>query len=429
MRADADLMVFVGARWPALLREAVLLGCPPEQAAAAVTEALARSRRGWGRAHREEGVEQLVRDELARAIARRPRSATGEGERAELAERLVVLSPPTLEELRDHQRALHRRTAKQALVVLVPLLLVAAGVTVWTNRGSDDAPPESDDLPPAALTLEENPAGAVSWWANGKLHLDHVVMDVEDLRDMTRIGNGAVYGDDDGRVVYIGDDGARELLGHKDPDVPVAATDETGLAAWYDPGSGEVVTVHASSGEVVLRTGVADHPRVVAVDGDVVYLVGEAGSRALLPTGPASEVPVSPAGLLDVRSRIRAFQVDPTTIQVIQSYFDVAFDLPGRGASLSSDGILVVSRLGEGDDAEAVVYDTRSGEEVATGLATTDLVLAASPGPRGTVAFVVAQGGLESGRDLQLRVCDLGVALCRIVARIPDHGSTPVLAR
>ena len=33
MRADADFMVYVAARWPALVREAVLLGCPPEQAA------------------------------------------------------------------------------------------------------------------------------------------------------------------------------------------------------------------------------------------------------------------------------------------------------------------------------------------------------------------------------------------------------------
>ena len=179
MRADADLMVFVGARWPALLREAVLLGCPPEQAAAAVTEALVRSRRDWARAHREEGVEQLVRDELARAVARRPRSATSEAERTEQADRLAVLSPPSLDELRGHQRALHRRTAKRALVVLVPLLLVAAGVTVWTNRGSDDPPPDPDDLPPAALTREENPAGSVTWWANGELHLDHVVLAVE----------------------------------------------------------------------------------------------------------------------------------------------------------------------------------------------------------------------------------------------------------
>jgi hypothetical protein len=255
------------------------------------------------------------------------------------------------------------------------------------------------------------------------------VLAVDGLRDMTRLGNGVVYGDDEGRVVYAAEDGARTVLGHKDPDVPVAATDETGLAAWFDPETRKVVAVDASSGDVVRRTGVGDRPRVVAVDGDVLYLVGEGGTRALLQTGPDTEVPISPAGLLDVRSRIRAFQLNESTIQVVQSYFNVSFDLPGRGASLSSDGNLVVSRIGEGDDVETVVYDTRSGAELPTGLATTDVVLAAAAGQPATVAFVVAQGGFESGRDLQLRICDLRVSLCRIVERIPDSSSTPVLAR
>jgi hypothetical protein len=429
MRADADFMVYVGARWPSLLREAVLRGCPPAQAGGAVTEALARCRRDWARAQREEGVDHLVRGELVRACARRPREATTEEKRREEAERLAVLAAPTLDELRDVQRAGQVRTARRALLVVVPLLLVAAGLTWWTTRGDHD-PPTDADLGPAALTREENPAGTVTWWARGELHLDHVVLAVEGVRDMTRLGNGAVYGDDEGRVVYVADDGSRSMLGHKDPDVPVAATDETGLAAWFDPEAEEVVAVRASSGHVVLRTGVGDAPRVVAVDGDVVYLVGADGSRALLPTGPASQVPVSPGDLLDVRSRVRAFQLDESTIQVVQSYFDVSYRLPGTGASLSPDGLFVVTRTGTGDDdAEVVVYDARSGKEAPTGLATTDVVLAAAPQDRGTVAFIVAQGGLESGRDLQLRVCDLRVSLCRILERIPDDDSTPVLAR
>jgi len=429
MRSDADLMVYVGARWPSLVREAVLLGCPPERAAGAVTEALARCRGDWARADREEGVDRLVHRELVRSCARRPGGATTEQERREQADELAVLAPPSLDELRDVQRAGQVRTARRALLVLLPLLLVGAGLTWWTTRGADDAPPDRDVGPAAVTAREQNPAGAVTWWANGELHLDHVVLAVEGLRDMTRLGSGAVYGDEEGRVVYVADDGSRSVLGHKDPDVPVAATDETGLAAWYDPDTKEVVAVTARTGQEVLRTGVGDGPRVVAVDGDVIYLVGAEGTRALLPTGPTSQVPVSPGDLLDVRSRVRAFQVNDSTIQVVQSYFNVSYDLPGRGASLSPDGVVVVSRLGVGDDAEAVVYDARSGDELASGLATTDLVLAASPGELGTVAFIVAQGGLESGRDLQLRVCDLRVSLCRIIERIPDDGSTPVLAR
>jgi hypothetical protein len=427
MRGDADFVVYVGARWPSLLHEAVLLGCPPELAAAAVTDALARSRREWARAQREEGVEQLVREELARACSRRPRATTSEEQRREQADQLPLLSPPSLDELREHQRARRVRTGKRVLLVLVPIVLVTAGLTWWTSGGGNGA--RRPELGPAALTRAENPAGEVTWWANGVLHLDHVILAVDGLRDMTRLGSGVVYGDEDGRVVYLADDGSRSVLGHKDPDVPVAATDENGVAAWFDPGAHEVVAVTASTGHVLRRTGVGDSPRVVAVDGDAIYLVGEDGSRALLRTGPDLEVPVSPAGILDARSRVRAFQVNDSTIQVVQSYFDVAFDLPGRGASLSPDGLFVVSRVGDGDDSQPVVYDTRSGAELPTGLATTDVALAAAAGADAKVAFIVAQGGVEAGRERQLRVCELRVSLCRILARIPEDGSTPVLAR
>src|SRR3954452_18697247 len=105
MRGDADFVVYVGARWASLLHQAVVRRCPPEQAAAAVTDALARRRREWARAQREEGVERLVREELARACARRPRARTREEQRREQADQLPLLSPPSLDELREHQRA------------------------------------------------------------------------------------------------------------------------------------------------------------------------------------------------------------------------------------------------------------------------------------------------------------------------------------
>ena len=97
-------------------------------------------------------------------------------------------------------------------------------------------PPDDGALENAAISREENPAPGVVWYADGQLHLDHTVLAVEGLRDMTRVGNGVVYGDDEGRVVYAADDGSREVLGHKDPEVPVAATDETGWAAWVETG-------------------------------------------------------------------------------------------------------------------------------------------------------------------------------------------------
>jgi hypothetical protein len=424
MRADADFMVYVAARWPSLVREAVLLGCPPEQAAQAATDALSRCRRDWGRASREENVDRLVHDALVAAVATRPR--TDEASRAREADELLVLAPPTIEDLARQQRSHDVAVLRRAAMVAVPILLVAAGVGGYLATDGGSAPSgDEDEIGQVAVERAENPAPGVVWYADGRLHLDHVVLEVDGVRDMTRLGNGVVYGDDEGRVVYAADDGSREVLGHKDPDVPVAATDETGLAAWFDPDTEEIVGIEVSTGHEFLRTGVADRPRVVAVDGDVVYLVGGDGARALLPTGPASELPVSPADLLDVRSRVRVYQLSDDTIQMIQSAFNVAFEVPGRGARLSVDGNTVATRLPDAGNMVAI-YDTRSGAELPLRLGSDDTVLVVAPGPDGTVALVVAG---DDGEQAELRTCVLAMATCEVVAEIPESDDIPVLAR
>ena len=297
MRADADFMVYVAARWPALVREAVLLGVRPEEAAEATTDALSRCRRDWGRASREEDVDALVQAELLLAARRRPR--TGEDGRDQQAKELLVLAPPTLEELRHQESVNNRATLRRAALIAVPLLLVGIGAGVYLGTTGDDrkpAAPEDGVLENAAISREDNPAPGIVWYADGQLHLEHTVLAVEGLNDMTRIGNGVVYGDDQGRVVYAADDGSREVLGHKNPDVPVAATDETGWAAWVEieEGQTKVMIKEAATGNEVASKVVDPGAQVVAVDGDTVYYVDVAGAHELVPGGSPETRTVSP---------------------------------------------------------------------------------------------------------------------------------------
>ena len=430
MRADADLMVYVAARWPALVRDAVLLGVPPEEAAETVTDALARCRRDWRRASGGEDVDALVGDELRRAAARRP--ATPPETRARAAEELVVLAPPTVPDLAQRERERSRASRRRAARVALPLLVVAAVAAgyVATRDGSakPPAPGPHETIERAAATLQENPAPGVVWYADGQLHLAHSVVAVEGLTNMTQLGTGVVYGDDQGRVVHLQSNGVREVLGHTDPAAAVAATAETFWAAWVDPGAGTLVVKQAATGDTVGTADVGPGARVVAVDGNQVYFVDAAGTHVYSPGSDPELRPFLPGELLDVRGRIMAFQGDPATIKVSAMFYSAVHDVPGRGAELSPDGMLVVSRL-PGSDDEVGVYDTASGQALADGLAEDDAVLAFAPRDARTIAYVIAEHGLTPGRELQLRTCDLTTTLCRIAARIPNTGGTPVLAR
>ena len=429
MRADADFMVYVAARWPSLVKEAVQLGVRPEEAADATTDALSRCRRDWGRASREEDVDALVHAELLLAVRRRPRTA--EEGRDQQASELLVLAPPTLEELRQQESLNNRATLRRAALIAVPLLLVGVGVGVYLGATGGGKPATDDGvLENAAISQEENPAPGVVWYADGQLHLDHTVLAVEGLKDMTRIGTGVVYGDDQGRVVYAADDGSREVLGHKDPEVPVAATDETGWAAWVETGGDQtkLVVKEASTGNDVASVVVDAGAQVVAVDGDSVYYVDVAGAHELHPGGDTAVETVSPRDLRDVRSRIRAFQVDEDTIEVVQSFFGVEFQVPGLGAALSPDGNLVATRLAGTD--RVVLYDTRSGLVLPNGVPEGDHVVTFAPDSRLTVTYVVAPAAQSPGRELELRTCELSAtAECVVAARIPNQGGTPVVAR
>ena len=426
MRADADLMVYVAARWPSLVKDAVLLGVPPDEAPATATEALARCRRSWAQASREASVDALVRDELVRAASRRSR--TPEASREQAARELLVLAPPDLDDLKRQERENNRRVLKRGGIIAVALLLVAAGAGIYLATDGGSVPDDSDVLPNVGVTREANPAPGVVWYADGRLHLDHVVLAIDGLRDMTKIGDGVVYGDDDGRVVYAADDGSRQVLGHKDPAFPVVATDETGRAAWVDPGGSPptLVVKEVTTGNPVRSFAVDAGARAVAVDGNAIYYSDAEGAH-VVPSPSRDVVPYGPAPLLDVRSRIRASQVSKDSIEVTQPVFDASFDVPGRGALLAPDGIFVATR--DPDTGQVTLYDDRSGNRLPSGLADGDEVVALSPAARLTIAYVVRPAGATAEDDLELRTCDLATDECVVAAALPNRGETPVLAR
>ena len=124
---------------------------------------------------------------------------------------------------------------------------------------------------------------------------------------------------------------------------------------------------------------------------------------------------------------------------MVQSFFDVAYGLPGYGALLAPDGDTVASRLDTSGFGRVAVYDTTSGEELDSGLADTDVALGVSMGVGRTATYVVARAEdmlttgpfLRSfaGGDLVIRHCELAPVSCLDAVALPEATQVPLLAR
>lgn len=296
---EGDFHGFVGARWPALVRTLVLIGCPAELAPEVVAGGLGRCRQDWRRtvehddpdvvAHRaviaawEEtrrgpwwsglaatpgGPDPpapdlaaldrmtppvrtalvlrryagLAASQVASVDALAGREA-GEALPAEpdattlraIGEGVPVLAPPDEQSFTVARPPWRRRRGVLAVVGAVVLALVVGG---WVVIATWPVEPAHDR---AAVELDpvdpqRSPNPAeVAWYADDVLHLAHATYVLPTLRDLAALGAGAVYGDDRGRVVHLADDGVRTLLGTKDPAVPFATSDRLGWVAWVDP--------------------------------------------------------------------------------------------------------------------------------------------------------------------------------------------------
>jgi hypothetical protein len=501
MREDGDFEAYLVARWVPVVRTLVMLGCTEPTAVRIARAAFARLRSGWGGARESDVdahayahvVEEWRRARAARGAAPRDpvvgtddrwsalepvldrlpydvraalllRHVAGLGE-AQLAEVLghppdlggtpdgeevreaaasVAVMTPSLDEVRQVQREQRRHRRGLATRWVAGAVVVVGVATWWGTRSAHHDP---DVLGVAATVAGENPAD-VAWYANGRLHLAHVAIDLPPLRELVAVNGGAVYVDQDGAVVHVADDGARTRLGSTDAGSPLVGSDEEGWVSWSDTAGVEPVLVlyDLTSRQRIRAVTPPDPEREsatrllpVAIDQGLLYFRTEQGtSYAVSPDGVAQPVGQD---LLDVRSATRVFQSDPGSIRMLQSFFSTVTSGLGVGAQLSPDGNLALTRVPSPQSQFGTVqlYDTRSGELLPTGLGADEVAIDATFGPENTVTYIVARLADRPSSDefvrqsfsgaLELRSCSVEVPVpsCQVDAKFPSTGSTPLL--
>ncbi|MDQ4053523.1 MAG: hypothetical protein M3237_12600 [Actinomycetota bacterium] len=472
MHDQVDFESYAAARWHLVVRTLVLLGSPPGHAATLAREALAERRSEWSHQdafddldaelyravldlrHRDRAAwwaEPPFDDELwtevepeldrltrlqrewlvLRHVAELPESyveaVVGEtaptvpvgaptGQRLRDVARAVPVQPPDLEQVDEMASALRRHRRRRAglgVVGLVGLVgVVALGVVL--GAGDDPDPAAGGELEP--VTVERTSTGsAVGWYADGRLHLSHVVLDVPDVRAVATVNDGAVYADDDGDLVQVNDQGQRTLLATIGEQGTFASSDEEGLVAWLsDAEDATLVVRDLTARSDVVTVEVDGTGRVIAVDGGSVFFRDDRGDVEL--TVETGEVePLGTSSLLDVSSKVKVFQETPDSIRAEQPLFDIRFGWEGEGAELSEDGNFVLTWVGE----NLAIYDTRSGEEVPADLAPGSLVLDAEFGPDETITFLALQFRSSSGL-VDVRTCSLGLVFLPSGERAPE---------
>jgi hypothetical protein len=294
------------------------------------------------------------------------------------------------------------------------------------------------------VQVHANPSN-VAWYADGRLHLEHVILDLPGVRQFEPVWTGAAYGDEQGRVVFVTNAGVRTLLGHKDPGTPLVVSDSHGWVVWAEADRPRLVVKELSSFGTVATRELApaqdeDRARPVALVADTVYYEDGAGAHGWTVTS-GHNLDMEADGLLDVSLRLGVFQAGHNELRASSPYsLESALSLPGTGAALSKDGRLLLTRDASEQTSfgPVVIYDTYKGKDLSVGLGPGDVALAAELGPDRTVTYVVARSEdrpenadfLRSSfsGQLELRTCEVDTGRCESLERFPSTGSRPLLA-
>ncbi len=354
----------------------------------------------------------------------------------EAQEGISVRQPPVDAVVARAKAARRRRRGWAAGVTAGIVAVVAVGTWIGTR-------PEDAALPDPVVKPEQNPAN-IEWYANGVLHLDDLTVDLPSIESMVQLGDGGVvYGDEDGQVIHVRSDGSLEALGHQEPGAPLASSVERGWVAWVDPhdGSPELIVHSTLTGKEVARTRLAsqgdegEEPGAsypVAIDQAVVYYSAPDGDWAWEPPDGHPNAVVG-GELLDVASAVRVIQAEDGFLNVIQPLFDIEIGVPGDGAMLSEDGNYVLTRVDTPVpgtvgifNTRVRIYDTRSGEQVGTGLGPDDSAAVATFGPDETVTYIVRGRSNAASSDPGIRLSTSGPVFMRTCALDIQSCATPV---
>jgi hypothetical protein len=274
----------------------------------------------------------------------------------------------------------------------------------------------------------------VAWYADGRLHLERVVVAVPALTDLAELNGGAVYGDDTGTIAFVAADGQRRRIGHKDPDSPLVATTGEAWVAWVDPDGPRLEVYDANTGSTLATRDLPSADvRPIAIDQHRVYYATPDATYAWAPETDSAER-LERTGLVDVESANRVYQLDGQ-IEMEQGFFNVSFTRPGTGALISPGGVLVLSTMtdpgvAEGRPFRPLLYDARSGTRKRTGLGPDERAVDATFGANNTVVYLVAPADPGNANALVvLRSCDLTGGRCTDVAPVPVGDEPPLLAR
>ncbi|WP_426246649.1 hypothetical protein [Nocardioides sp. LHG3406-4] len=283
MAALADFTSFVQARWPVLVRSLVGAGVEVGRAEAVVAGVLARHRSGWARLARDEDADLRVWADVraAAGLAADPGAvAPVLHDPASIEHTVEVAVSPDPFGLIDEQAARRRRAVLRRLAAAAAACVMVGCYLAWATTRTPS--PDVDD--------EANPA-PVPWYAEGRLHLAAVSVELPAVESFAPGGTGeVVFRDRRGQWHSIDGDGdvteASAPTDSESVDAGVRSSLDgryivrigTDGARVYDASRGQLIDSGLGTDVRVLDAAFAD-------DGSVTYVLSNVVEKRPADTG------------------------------------------------------------------------------------------------------------------------------------------------